>query len=165
MNDPTARAERRLLAAIIDRALRDVKYGTPSLARDAKRYFDGPNLDHDCDWLEIDPVAVRTHVEKLMSKRLFTDEQILAYHARYAAEEMTLETLAAELRVAPATLSRYFAAAGLPVRKPGRTPGRVAARRAELDELNRIITDLVPSGGVRSLRITFEFDVSGESQE
>ncbi len=165
--DYTCRAERRLLAAVIKRAWWDVCRGTPGRMRDALDYFEGPNLDADCDWLGLDPAAVRERVkvkERMrMSKiKIFTEEQVLALHGRYAAEGLSIEALAREAGMSSSTLARAFGQAGLPIRKPGEHGRRRRQpRRAprSVRELNRLISDIAAVPGVTGIRVTFEMAI------
>ena len=156
-----AAPERRLLAAIIGFALRDVRRGTAGQVQDAMVYINGSNLDNDCDWLGLDPAAVRAYAkEKLMSRRLFTPEEVAELYRRYIDDGITIEALAAEIGCSPATLSRAFAQAGLPRRKRGRERRHRTPPSTELDEFNRLLTELIPPDGIRAIRVTFEFDIS-----
>ena len=165
--DQTCRAERRLLAAVVKRAWWDVCRGTPGRMRDALDYFEGPNLDVDCDWLGLDPGAVRERVKakeimRMSKMKIFTEEQVLALHGRYMAEGLSIEALARETGTASSTLARAFAQAGLPIRKPGkharrrRQPRRVPATAREL---NRLIADIAAVPGVTGIRVTFEMAI------
>ena len=153
--------ERRLLAAILRFALRDLRVGTAMQARNAMIYINGPNLENDCDWLGLDPAAVRAYAqEEQMNQRKFTPEQVAALHQRYIDDGISVEALAAEVGCAPATLSRAFTHAGLPKRKRGPARGLVAKPASEIDELNRLLAGLIPPDGIRAIRVTFEFDMA-----
>lgn len=117
-----------LLAAIIQRALRDYLYGSSRLHLDARQYLAGPNFRADCALLNLQPTYVLGLLDKheTAMNNLLTDAETRALHARYMDEEnpVTLEQLARELstpdrRVHAGTLSRIFARAGLPTRRRG----------------------------------------------
>jgi AraC-like DNA-binding protein len=154
--------ERRLLAAIVNKALRDVEHGSPRLAGDALAYINGPNLEADCDWLGIPPAAVRAYTQEriLMSQRALSHEQVLALHARYTAERLSIEALAREAHTAPATLSRAFAAAGLPVRKRGEH--QVRRYPTDIRRLSKVLSEIAAMPGVTSIRVTFELSIDPE---
>lgn len=160
---PAPMAERRLLAAVVRKALLDLEAGDPRHAASAVAYIDSPRLDADCDWLDLDPGAVRAHKEKLMTKRALTHDQVLALHARYTAERISLETLAREACIAPATLSRAFAQAGLPVRKRG---SALYSRRYPTDirRVSKVLSDIAAIPGVVSIRVTFELSIDPEDR-
>lgn len=124
LDDP----ERCLLAAIIQRALRDYIYGSPRLHADARQYLTGPNFHADCALLGLQPSYVLGLLNRHESamNNLLNDEETRALHARYMDDEkpVTLEQLARELstperRVHAGTLSRIFTRAGLPTRRRG----------------------------------------------
>ena len=98
----TAMAERRVLAAVVKRAGGDVCRGTPGRMRDALDYFEGPNLDVDCDWLGLDPGAVRERVKakeimRMSKMKIFTEEQVLELHG----ESLLKDYMDVELWVCP----------------------------------------------------------------
>lgn len=166
--DHTCRAERRLLAAVVKRAWWDVCRGTPGRMRDALDYFEGPNLDVDCDWLGLDPGAVRERVKakeimRMSKMKIFTEEQVLELHGRYTAEGLSIEALARETGTSSSTLARAFAQAGLPIRNPGEHPRRRRPPRRvpqSVRELNRLITDITAVPGVTGIRVSFEMAIS-----
>lgn len=153
--------ERRLLAAVVGRAVKDIRYGTPAQVADAMRYIEGPNLDVDCDWLELDPAAVREGARKLSMarrKHSLTAEQVAALHGRYMAESLSIGALAREANVSASTLTRAFADAELPTRKPGRRRRRAMPPRTA-QELGQLISSIAAVDGVRSVRVTVELTV------
>lgn len=162
-SDQTCLPERRLIAAIIGRAIRDVRGSRSSLALDALLYLEGPNFDNDSAWIGLNPEAVRETIkEQKMPKNLFTPDQIAALHGRYLIEEVTIRDLAREIGVAPATLHRHFKEAGLPTRRAGRIRGSAASRQTDMDDINRILAGLIPPDGVRSVKVTVEFAISDQ---
>ena len=50
---------RRLMAAVILRAVRDIDHPMPDISAAAWAYIDSDGFDSDCAWLQIDPAAAR----------------------------------------------------------------------------------------------------------
>lgn len=175
--------ERRLLAAVIKFAKRDALFGRPAHAEEALAYIDGRNFEADCDMLGLDPDYGRRLIQEqlaTMPKKRFTDEEVRAMYDRYLAEGLTLDQVAAEYGTSNATLSRYFAMAGLLSRPRGgyqrRTKsdtGRPAANRdlETLQEINRLLVNLSvqpgrpPAGVIRvRLELDLELPIAQEAQ-
>lgn len=112
---------RRLLFAVIEKALRDALYGTPRLAADAWAYLQSRNFEADCRWFDFEPHWIRKLVQEecIAMQKKFTEEQIQEMHRRYVNERISLEQLARENNTSAATISRQFSLAGLATRRGG----------------------------------------------
>lgn len=141
-----ASPERRLIAAIIVSAARDLKHKLAERRYDAQKYFASENFEFDCDVLGFDPGAMRRHIlENHMSKHILTDDDIRALHHRYLTSEISIEQLAAEAGVSPSTIWRSFKRLGL-------------TTTDAILELNRLLTDVDNTLG-RRVRITLDIEL------
>lgn len=131
-DDPCA----NLLIAVIRHAHRDALSANPARARDALRYFFGPNFTADADALGLNPDRVRDLLAQEIATRengRFTDDTIRRIHGQYMSENLTLDAAGRRHATTGPTLSALFRAMNLPVRPPGR-PRRPAQSTADYQE-------------------------------
>ncbi len=163
--------EQRLIRAVIRRAARDVLYGSYPQVLDAMTYFRSRNFEDDCDGLGLEPDYIRRHIQEqltAMPRKLFTEDQLLALHRQYVEEELSLAELARRHNTSSATLSRYFAQAGLPIRPRGATtaaryrdrPAPPAAGPDALRQLSDLIANLDRLDGRGAIRLTLTLDLT-----
>lgn len=158
VNDPYL----SVMAAIINRAWRDIASPDPGRAGDALAYFNGPNFESDCVWFNLNPAYVRRLIkDQLMPKSLFTEEQLRTIHDRYTRENHTLEALAAEYGTSAATLSRNFTAIGLPARPRARvTRAAVPDNVQALQDIARLLAALNRPDTRGAIRLTIDLDLT-----
>lgn len=154
--------ERRLLAAVVASAVRDVMRGSPAAGVKAMHYINGANFESDCEWLELDPQRVRDLLKKYENdmNQLIPPETLVALHAEYM-DGGTLKDLAQANGVSAATLSRLFSRAGLPTR-PRR--GRKAKQPMIVDATPlQVIPEESPAGTIRDLHAMLK-DFKGQTR-
>ena len=127
--------ELNLLAAVIQKAIRDFQHGRANERADALTYLAGDNFRVDCAILGLRAERVLALLQQKdeddePDDAKLTDDQIAAIYARYTQEnDLNLRALARQYDTTAATLSRRFARLQLAARGRGNPNITIVPRR------------------------------------